>query len=179
MRFKVEELFKNNYPLLCLVSFSIVKDKDIAKDIVQDFFVSFWNKRESIIIQISFEAYAKKSVKNLSLQYLEKKKREQKLLDTFETDTGVPETKSDKQNNKLNELINKLPKKRKEIFVSVVVDGKSYTEIAEANGISVNTVKTQMKRAYAFLRSYKKEDYISVILLIQLSRIVEQLPSFY
>ena len=63
MRFKVEELFKDNYPLLCLVSFSIVKDKDIAKDIVQDFFVSFWNKRESITINISFEAYAKKSVK--------------------------------------------------------------------------------------------------------------------
>ena len=177
MRFKVEELFKDNYPLLCLVSFSIVKDKDIAKDIVQDFFVSFWNKRESITINTSFEAYAKKSVKNLSLQYLEKKKREQRLMDTFETDTSAPEPKLDRQNNKLNDLINKLPTKRKEIFVSVVVDGKSYTEIAEANGISVNTVKTQMKRAYAFLRSNKKEDFISSILLILLSQVVEQLPS--
>nr|WP_321413518.1 sigma-70 family RNA polymerase sigma factor [uncultured Allomuricauda sp.] len=179
MRFKVEELFKDNYALLCLVSFSIVKDKDIAKDIVQDFFVSFWNKRESIAIKTSFEAYAKKSVKNLSLQHLEKKKREQQLCDALEVDTNGPEPKSDKPNTKLNALIDKLPKKRKEIFVSVVVDGKSYTEIAEANGISVNTVKTQMKRAYAFLRSNKKEDYISTLLIMLLSQLAEQLPCFY
>lgn len=75
---------------------------------------------------------------------------------------------NDKQNNKLNELVNLLPEKRKEIFLSVVVHGKSYAEIAETNGISVNTVKTQMKRAYAFLRSYRKEDYITVFLLLHL-----------
>ncbi len=168
MAFKVEELFKKNYALLCLVSFSIVKDKDVAKDIVQDFFVTFWNKRESISISTSFEAYARKSVKNLSLQYLNKKNKEQRLFDNIQPENSKPEFPFDKPNNKLDELINLLPEKRKEIFLSVVVHGKSYAEIAETNGISINTVKTQMKRAYAFLRSYRKEDYISVFLVLHL-----------
>ncbi len=163
MTTKVEELFKKNYPLLCLVSFSIVKDKDIAKDIVQDFFVSFWNKRDTISISTSFEAYARKSVKNLSLQYLKKKKREQRLNEIILIEVDKAEAPVDKPNinKKLDELIDQLPKKRKEIFLSVVVHGKSYAEIAKTNDISVNTVKTQMKRAYAFLRSYQKEDYIT------------------
>ncbi|MCK0159197.1 RNA polymerase sigma-70 factor [Allomuricauda sp. F6463D] len=163
MALKVEELFKTNYARLCLVSFSIVKDKDTAKDIVQEFFVSFWNKRDTILISTSFEAYASKSVKNLSLQHLKQKKKEQRLheiilMEVNRTDHSVEKPKI---NQKMNELINQLPKKRKEIFVSVVVHGQSYAEIAETNGISVNTVKTQMKRAYAFLRMYRKEDYIS------------------
>lgn len=168
MALKVEELFKKNYALLCLVAFSIVKDKDIAKDIVQDFFVSFWNKRDTISISTSFEAYAKKSVKNLSLQYLKKKKKEQRLHEIILMEVNKTKQSSDKPkiNQKLIELVNKLPEKRKEIFVSAVLEGKSYAEIAKTNNISVNTVKTQMKRAYTFLRMFPKEDYISYLLIL-------------
>jgi RNA polymerase sigma-70 factor (ECF subfamily) len=49
-----------------------------------------------------------------------------------------------------------LPPKRKKIFEASVINGHSYAEIAEANGISVNTVKTQIKRAYAFMRATVK-----------------------
>jgi len=168
MTIKVEELFKKNYALLCLVSFSIVRDKDIAKDIVQDFFVSFWSKRNSITISSSFEAYARKSVKNLSLQYVEKKKKDQRLNEIILMEVNKTDQSQEKPkiNQKLNELIDQLPEKRKEIFVSVVIHGKSYAEIAETNDISVNTVKTQMKRAYAFLRSYQKEDFITYLLIL-------------
>nr|WP_292964436.1 RNA polymerase sigma-70 factor [Muricauda sp. UBA7809] len=167
MTFKVEELFKKNYALLCLVSFSIVKDKDVAKDIVQDFFVSFWSKKDTLSISTSFESYAKKSVKNLSLQYLKKKKKETPLNEIILTEVQNVELslKKPKENKKLIKIIDQLPEKRKEIFLSVVVYGKSYAEIAETNGISINTVKTQMKRAYAFLRSYQKEDYILYLII--------------
>lgn len=165
---KVEELFKDNYALLCLVSFSFVKDRDVAKDIVQDFFVSFWNKRDTITITTSFEAYARKSVKNLSLQYLEKEKRTRRLGHDLDMGKEDPQPLLDKpqKNNKLYELLNQMPDKRREIFISFVVQGKSYSEIAESNGVSINTVKTQMKRAYAFLRSHKKQDFITFYLLL-------------
>jgi len=38
--------------------FSIVKDKDGAKDNVQDFFYSYWQRRASISITLPFKAYA-------------------------------------------------------------------------------------------------------------------------
>ncbi|BDW93664.1 sigma-70 family RNA polymerase sigma factor [Allomuricauda sp. XS_ASV26] len=173
MNFKVEDFFKKNYAFLCLVSFSIVKDEDVAKDIVQDFFVSFWNKKEYVAITSSMDAYAKKAVKNLSLQYILKKQRELNLLDSLKFENQPTDQVVDIRNlNKLNDLVDQLPHKRKEIFVSAIVHGRSYSEIAEANKISVNTVKTQIKRAYAFLRTFKKEDYISLIILVNLIEVL-------
>ncbi len=164
---KVERLFKNNYALLCLVSYSIVKDRDVAKDIVQDFFVSFWNRRKKIEITTSFEAYARQSVKNLSLLHLEKEKKARILHSELEIVKEDYQTHTEKprKNNKIVELLDRMPDKRREIFVSFVVHGQSYSEIAETNGVSINTVKTQMKRAYAFLRTHNKQDFISIALL--------------
>lgn len=165
---KVERLFKDNYALLCLVAFSIVKDHDVAKDVVQDFFVSFWNRRGQLKISTSFEAYARKSVKNLSLLHLEREKRSRNLqseLELIREDQQPQPMERLPRNNKLNELLGQMPDKRREIFIAFVVHGKSYSEIAESNAVSINTVKTQMKRAYAFLRTHRKQDFISTVLL--------------
>ena len=163
---KVKELFENNYALLCLVSFSIVKDRDVAKDLVQDFFVSVWHRRDSLSINTSFEAYARQSVKNLSFQHLEKVSKQRRLQMELDTDREVhqPAMEGPRKNNKLEALLDQMPDKRREIFVSFVVHGKSYSEIAESKGVSINTVKTQMKRAYAFLRAHKRQDFLYVFL---------------
>lgn len=156
---EIEYLFKDNYTLLCLVSFTIIKDKDAARDIVQDFFISYWQKRKVLSIRISFQAYAVRAVKNLSLIAIKKANQQQSLdLVLHEQEYEVQQS-LDKPNRseKLWELLNQLPNSRKEIFISSVVHGRSYAEIAEINGISINTVKTQMKRSYAFLRSKAKK----------------------
>jgi len=70
-----------------LVSFQITKDREAAKDIVQDFFIYFWNKHQSTNINLSFKAYGAKAVKNLSLQYLEKIKR----MDVEKNHLPIPE----------------------------------------------------------------------------------------
>ncbi len=46
----------------------------------------------------------------------------------------------------------KLPPKRRQILEMSIVQAKSYQEIADQEGISVNTVKDHIKKAYAFLR---------------------------
>ena len=69
-----EKLYKEHFAYLSLVSFNITKDKDVAKDIAQDFFIYLWEKEEAVNFSFSFKAYATRAVKNLSLQYLEKNK---------------------------------------------------------------------------------------------------------
>ncbi|HZJ20018.1 MAG TPA: sigma factor-like helix-turn-helix DNA-binding protein [Pricia sp.] len=64
------------------------------------------------------------------------------------------------KDQKLQRLVDRLPESRRHIFMSFVVNGQSYSEIAENNGISINTVKTPMKRAYAFLRNEATEDLL-------------------
>lgn len=159
---ELELLFKEHFDFLCLVSLSILRDSSISKDVVQDFFFSYWKNRKQIAINVSFKSYAIKSVKNLSIQVLrqiEKEKKALKELAPLEIENAFS-TLQPNQNKKLQELLNQLPEKRKQIFISYVVNGQSYAEIAENNGISINTVKTQMKRAYHFLRSEATEDLL-------------------
>jgi len=75
-------------------------------------------------------------------------------------------------NRRIEALLGQLPESRRRIFISAIINGQSYAEIAEAQGISINTVKTQMKRAYAFLRSKASDSLIHLFiaaLLISLS----------
>ncbi|XHP74169.1 ECF RNA polymerase sigma factor SigW [Arenibacter antarcticus] len=156
--------------MLCLISFGIVKDKDAAKDNVQDFFISYWQRKDSISITTSFKAYAIRAVKNLSLLWLEKEKKEKALFENFQ----IPEyeelnvLESSNASRKIQALLNQLPESRKQIFISAIINGQSYAEIAEMNGISINTVKTQMKRAYAFLRAGTTDNLLSIIFWVTL-----------
>lgn len=169
---KFETLYKENFAFLSLVSFQITKDKDAAKDIVQDFFIYFWKKKQEIIITSSFKSYSSKAVKNLSLQYLEKTKQ----IVSIEKNKFVPDSEEPIYFEKMEEikiskvmkLLAQLPEARRNIFLSHVIDNNSYSEIAENENISINTVKTQMKRSYSFLR--EKMDTCIIIMTITLFR---------
>jgi RNA polymerase sigma-70 factor (ECF subfamily) len=52
----------------------------------------------------------------------------------------------------LEKLINKLPPRRKEIFLLSRMDGLTYIEIAKKLDITENTVDTQIRKALDFLR---------------------------
>ena len=163
-----ETLYKEHFAFLSLVSFNITKDKDVAKDVVQDFFIYLWEKEEALNFTISFKAYASKAVKNLSLQYLEKHKtitleNNKIILPRFEEQV-VFEKAEENNTPKIFTLVDKIPQARREIFMSHIVEGHSYAEIAEMYNISINTVKTQMKRAYAFLREFENTTTLSTIL---------------
>lgn len=169
-----EDLYKEYFVYFSLVSFNITKDKDVAKDIVQDFFVYLWEKEKAVNFSISFKAYGAKAIKNLSLQYLEKKKtisleKEKTILSKFEEQTTFEKIDENKK-PRIYALVDKIPQARREIFMSHVVEGHSYTEIAEIYNISVNTVKTQMKRAYAFLREFENSSTLISILYFLLKK---------
>lgn len=158
-----ENLYKEHFAYLSLVSFNITKDKDVAKDVVQDFFIYLWEKEEAVNFTISFKAYATRAVKNLSLQHLEKSKTislDTKKISLPKEEQIVFEKAETNKNPKIFNLVNKIPQARREIFMSHVVEGHSYAEIAEMHNISINTVKTQMKRAYAFLRESEKSSIL-------------------
>ncbi|MEZ4969677.1 MAG: sigma-70 family RNA polymerase sigma factor [Flavobacteriaceae bacterium] len=168
---ETEKLFKEHFPMLCLVSFGIVKDKDIAKDIVQDFFISFWHRRSSVVITTSFKSYAIGAVKNLSLLSLGKAKKEKSLLQSLNTpkyNDPEPLDAPNTNGKKIQALLNELPESRKQIFISAIINGQSYAEIAKTHGISINTVKTQMKRAYAYLRSEATDNLIHIFIIAML-----------
>src|SRR5690606_32903510 len=119
-------------------------------------------RREEITLTVSFKSYAIRAVKNLSLLLLEKEKKEKSALQDLDTQDWTEQKAMDESGpeHKLKTLLNEIPESRRKVFLSSVVQGMSYSEIAKINNISVNTVKTQMKRAYAFLRKNGNKDML-------------------
>ncbi|MBO9730634.1 MAG: RNA polymerase sigma-70 factor [Chitinophaga sp.] len=148
-------LFRQHYSHLCTVSFRVVGDKDIAKDIVQDFFLHCWNKRTALPVVRNFGSYAFRSVRNASLNYLRQSGSVSFEL-TDAVDVAVPQEEEapprEELHRRLWEIIDQLPEQRRIIFLLSNRDGLKYTEIASKLNISVNTVKTHIRLAYQVLR---------------------------
>lgn len=171
-----ESLFRQHYSFLCLVAFRIVRDQDTAQDIVQDFFLDIWQRRSEIQSIGSFQAYATRAVKNGSISFLRKQQvlSDEQLnnLPTGEDPFGEKELiiSGEVITSRVMEVVQLLPEERKKIFLLYAIDRLSYAQIAEKQNISVNTVKTQMKRAYAFIRENMADDALGLILLTILLR---------
>ena len=156
-----EILFHKYYKFLCQYAAKIINDDSAAEEIVQDFFVKIWEKRETLNIETSVKNYLFRSVKNFCINYIQHNKTKynyaKKVISEIETnfsdDDSLPETEL---SQKIEESINSLPEKRKEIFRLSRQEGLKYQEIADKLKISIKTVETQMSLAIKTLRDKLK-----------------------
>lgn len=167
-----EDFVRDNYRFLCLMAFRHVGDMDIAKDMVQDFFLDFWNRRDKLSIQTSLDAYAARSVKYLCIAYKNKQKStvslDEQPLEIEDVDVEEELNrllKNETMHDRIAQAIEKLPAERRKIFILSNKQGLTYQQIADQLGISINTVKTQIKKAYAFIREDMNDLAVLVILL--------------
>lgn len=135
-------------------AYKITGDSLASADIVQDFFIRCWEKRNLLPYNCSFKAYAYKSVYNASLNHIRDNKRfvygyeiTMDLIDEDVRDEDIEELKG-----LLLKTIDELPDRCKKIFVMTTLEKKKYTEVADFLGISVNTVKVQVSKAYRILK---------------------------
>lgn len=141
------------YFQLCQFANRFLKDMTVAEELVSDCFVKLWSQRERISIQKSIKAYLYFMVRNRMINYSQQKKK-----DLIRHAGPLPDYPADEEMNKLDfyaelyRAIKKLPEQRRKILELAAFGALSYHEIATQLNISVNTVKTQMGRAYQFLK---------------------------
>jgi RNA polymerase sigma-70 factor (ECF subfamily) len=68
-----EGLFKQYYAKLVVYACKYVSDVDIAREIVQEFFVRLYEKRQTINIDTSVKSYLFRSVYNCCINYINQK----------------------------------------------------------------------------------------------------------
>lgn len=165
---KIEQLFKKNYRVYCLLSYSYVSQWHIAEDIVQDVFVSLLSRKDNTIL-ININAYVWRAIKNNSIKYVTRTKKIESLDENC-LSIPLPDEPLIEETNRtsiLQQSINNLPLGCKSVFELCALDGHKYNSAAEHLGISVNTVKTQMKKAYKILRHDLKNYYLLILLFLE------------
>ncbi|MDX1699093.1 MAG: RNA polymerase sigma-70 factor, partial [Melioribacteraceae bacterium] len=141
-------------------SLKLLKSTDFAEEVVQDVFLKVWNTRNDLDVNLNFKSFIYTIAKNLSLNILKRAANDLNLRDqllytqeTFSTSTKDNLLNKEYENVKRN-AINSLSSGRRRIFLMSREEGLSYEEIAKNLGISVNTVKTQMKTALKNIRKH-------------------------
>lgn len=164
-----EKLFKANFNALHAYAFSILKDEDLAEEIVQGMFLKFWERRHHLNIQ-SIKAYLYKSVYNDSLNHLkhEKTKHKYHVFTKNSMNSENEDASSRMQLSELQHQIGKamaqLPQQCRTIFQLSRFEELKYREIADQLGISVKTVENQMGKALKILR-YQLADFLILLAL--------------
>ena len=134
-------------------AFNIVKDEELAKDVVQECMIKVWEKRDEVKHINNLEAWCMQVTRNKALDKLRSKHI--KKTDLFEVefdtrkekDTPVVLAERNEIMNRIQFLIDALPSRQREVMQLRDIEGYSYKEIADMLEIDINLVKTNLFRA--------------------------------
>lgn len=153
------EIYHRFFSLLYLFVHKKIKDQDAAKDIVQEVFANIWIKRENLVFSSTLPSYLYASIRNKMLDHIGRKGVENKYLQSLQDFIDQDQVMSDhlvreKQLSQLIEQeINALPTKMREVFLLSRKHNLTYKEIADQLDLSEQTVRSHVKHALRILRN--------------------------
>ena len=172
-----EILFKEFYKVLTLFANKYLKDIEASKELVQDFFVHLYERRENLDINSSLKSYLFRSTHNRCINYLNAQKIRLKYAEHINFTVDVKDNSLELQVNSvelehaLYKAIGDLPPRCRSIFKMNRFEGLSNTEIAEKLKLSKRTVETQISKALKILR-IKLEPFMAAGSMVFMSLIV-------
>lgn len=167
-----EELFRGNYAKLCFFALQFLGNEEEVKDVVQEVFVSYWNKRESLsIAEGAIVSFLYSAVRNACLNRLRRLKIERGYLNEQEADPAEEAAVLNLMIKaevmvEIHKIITTLPAGCQQIFKMGYLEGLKNPQIAAELGVSVNTVKTQKKRGLQLLKLRLNPNYFSLVALV-------------
>lgn len=149
-------LFDRHWKRLYHAALNVVDDREVAEDIVQDCFISLWEKGASRNIE-HVGAYLFQSVKYKCFMHLRSGSISKKHLDRLnylqEAHNSTEEAFDERELQEvLNNSIASLPERCREIFYLSRFESLPNKKIAEQLHISPKTVENQITKALRILR---------------------------
>lgn len=153
------EIYSRYWPLLYKHAFRMLKEANESEDVVQEVFTKLWHKAPTLQSDVSVGAYLYVSTRNAVLNLFSKNQVHHAYLSDLGQflDQAQEVTDYRIRENILAKLIEdeiqKLPPRMREVFELKRKQNLSYKEIADVMNISELTVKTQMNKAISTLRN--------------------------
>ena len=159
------KLFMKYRDSYVVIARSYVRDLAVAEDIVSDCFAIFWDKRESIDLRTSPEAYILRAVKNRCLNWLRdnanlKIKSMLSEISVLES-PGMADLFGSEVEAIFRDFLSEMSDLPRGIFLSSRFEDLTYDEIALKYNVTPRKVKREIQKALEKLRSCLK-DYLPV-----------------
>lgn len=159
-------------------AFSLTKSKYISEEIFQEVFIKIWVNRHNLNSDLNLNAYIFKIAKNLILNHLRKVANQDSLKENLwnnitQVHSNTEESIVLKDYLHITEqIIQKLPEQKKNIFILSKFEGKTNEEIAVQLGIKQKTVKNHLWKSTQFIKEqlqyYLTDSAYSILIIFSI-----------
>jgi len=168
-----DSLFEIYSPKLFGFALKYLKNEIDSEELVQEVFVQIWEHHQSLKSELSFKSYLFTIALNLIRKHFNKRAISLRYLESLQNYAETEETQKIEDGNyesilhQIGLIIEKMPPRRREIFVKSKLEGKSSKEIADELNISDGTVDNQVSEGLKFIRfKLKNENFASLLFAV-------------
>ncbi len=170
-------IYDRYWDKLLAIAYFHLRDQETAKEIVQDVFLSLWNRRLSVKLH-TLENYLATATKYALYAFLLKEKRRKAILSRLRLREEIIFDVDEKINARflaghINDILDTLPSKCRLVFVKSRGLGLANEAIAEDPDISVKTVEAHITKALKTLRFSLKDHQLTILQLAALEQLLE------
>ncbi|SHF43255.1 RNA polymerase sigma factor [Pedobacter caeni] len=168
------EIYNRYWPLLFLHVQRMVKDEDLAGDVVQEIFTWIWQRAPILDFNCALSSYLYTAARNKVFNLI----RHQKIQVNYFKDIAAfieegnyhvdEELRYKELLNTIESEIDRMPPRMREIFNLSRKEHLSHKEIAMQLEISESTVREQVKRALKVLRLKVEDPYSLLFIMLYL-----------
>ena len=165
-------LYEHFYGALVSYAMRFLQEKESAEDVVQDTIASLWEKKIDLPNNAALKAYLYNSVRNKCLNLIRQQHIKRETPHTISegeeyklTEDNDEQVFSEEVYRQLFLMIDQMPPRQREVFL-MVMEGKKNREIAQALNMASETVRTNKKRAMAFLKKNLGKDTLAFLLIL-------------
>ncbi|HLN54949.1 MAG TPA: RNA polymerase sigma-70 factor [Bacteroidales bacterium] len=165
-------LFREYSKRLYAFAYGYLKSEAESEELVQEVFTIVWSKRAYLKEELSFKSFLFTISFNIIRKHFRSKAHLSEYLRSGLIDEADMQTTGLISYNSLYQfvisLVEKMPEKRKQIFIRSRFEGQSIKEISEEFGISHKTVENQISSALKFIKEGLKNEGFQAVLFFML-----------
>lgn len=165
-------IYQRYWEDLFVTAVRTLRGKEAAADVVQDVFVSLWNRRFELNITTSLVAYLHTSVRYKCMHYIEKNitrhdylTRLAETVDQYQSENITENLQLKELRQVLHEVVEQMPARMQEVYKLSRNEYLSHKEIANILNISSETVKKHIQHALEQIKSSLISRVIATIII--------------
>ena len=155
------ELYRKYHSAIYYNILKLTRDAIVSQDIVQEVFITLWEKRHDLNIKQGISGWLFVVSYNRSISYLKKKLKESlaetALQRNIETGNELGNTLANTQIGILEKAIEQLSPQKRRVFELCKLQRKTYAQAADELQISKHTVKEYLSGAVISIKNYVKQ----------------------